>query len=122
MKPDLDLQPVVSECLTDIFLNSRCWSYIGHQGGRQQLSLEQPDSKHCNCFCSTGRALHEIMHALGFYHEHSRADRDKYIKIVNKNVRKGKQKNFHTKGDDTTTRNFDYDYDSIMHYGPYYFR
>ena len=43
-------------------------------------------------------------------------------KIVNKNVRKGKQKNFHTKGDDTTTRNFEYDYDSIMHYGPYYFR
>ena len=123
----LDLPPVKPDfpglkCLKDILFNCRCWSYIGHQGGRQQLSLEQPDLKHCNCFCSTGRALHEIMHALGFYHEHSRADRDKYIKIVDKNVRKGKQKNFHTKGDDTTTRNFDYDYDSIMHYGPYYFR
>lgn len=98
-----------------------CWSYIGHQGTRQQISLERPSDSHCNCFCSTGRALHEIMHALGFYHEHARADRDKYIKIVNKNVRRGKQKNFNTKGDDKTTRNFDYDYNSIMHYGPYYF-
>ena len=84
--------------------------------------MERPSADHCNCFCSTGRALHEIMHALGFYHEHARADRDKYIKIVNNNVRRGKQKNFHTKGDDKTTRNFDYDYNSIMHYGPYYFR
>ena len=65
---------------------------------------------------------HELLHVLGLIHTQNRADRDKYIKIVNKNVRKGKQKNFHTKGDDTTTRNFDYDYDSIMHYGPYYFR
>ena len=81
--------------------------------------------------------MHEIMHALGFYHEHARADRDKYIKIVKKNVRKGekmikrvmissallgKYANFFTKSDDETSRNFDYDYKSIMHYGPYFFR
>jgi len=98
-----------------------CWSYIGRLGGRQQLSLEQPNGGNCKCFCSPGRAMHEIMHALGFYHEHARADRDLYIEIVQKNVRKGKLANFRTMKDGETERNFDYDYSSIMHYGPYFF-
>ena len=68
----------------------RCWSYIGRKGGRQTLSLKPPDDKKCHCLCDVGRILHEMMHALGFYHEHSRADRDNYIKIVEENVKKGK--------------------------------
>jgi len=98
-----------------------CWSYIGRQGGRQQLSLERPKNGNCKCFCSPGRAMHEIMHSLGFYHEHARSDRDLYIKIVEKNVRPGKFANFRTMRDGETSRNFDYDYNSIMHYGPYFF-
>ena len=66
--------------------------------------------------------MHEIMHALGFYHEHARSDRDKYIKIIRKNVRKGLHQNFDFQNDDKSTRNFNYDYDSLMHYGPYSFR
>ena len=101
---------------------SRCWSYIGRQNKRQQLSLQRPTEKDCKCFCSPGLAMHEIMHALGFYHEHARSDRDKYVKIIRKNVRKGLHQNFEFQNDDKSTRNFNYDYDSLMHYGPYSFR
>ena len=34
----------------------------------------------------------------------------------------GKNKNFQKKTLDTTTVDFDYDYNSIMHYGPLFFR
>lgn len=106
-------------------LNSKerpgCWSYIGRRGGAQPLSLRPPDSKSCHCLCNVGRILHEMMHALGFYHEHTRPDRDRYIKIEEENVKKGKLKNFSMKTYDTTTVDFDYDYASIMHYGPLFF-
>ena len=53
------------------------------------LSLRPPDKKSCHCLCNVGRILHEMMHSLGFYHEHTRPDRDKYIQIVQNNVKKG---------------------------------
>jgi len=106
-------------------LNSKdrpgCWSYIGRRGGAQTLSLRPPDSNSCHCLCNVGRILHEMMHALGFYHEHTRPDRDQYIQIKEENVKKGKLKNFSMKTFDTTTVDFDYDYASIMHYGPLFF-
>lgn len=77
-----------------VFFCSRCWSYVGRRGGRQDLSLRppDPDGKKCHCLCDVGRTLHEVMHALGFYHEHSRPDRDKFIQIIQENVKKGKKK------------------------------
>ena len=30
-----------------------------------------------------GTALHEILHSLGFHHEQSRTDRDRYLKVIN---------------------------------------
>ena len=37
---------------------------------------------------------HEMMHAIGFYHEHNRPDRDNYITVVEANVEEGKENNF----------------------------
>ncbi|CAL8143082.1 unnamed protein product [Orchesella dallaii] len=85
-----------------------CWSYIGRIGrGKQEMGLPPG--------CITHRtAMHEMMHALGFRHEHVRHDRDDYIIIFWGNIRTGRESNFQKRGTDTSVG--PYDYDSIMHY------
>uniref|UniRef100_A0A336MTH6 Metalloendopeptidase n=1 Tax=Culicoides sonorensis TaxID=179676 RepID=A0A336MTH6_CULSO len=60
-----------------------CWSYIGKTGGPQIVSLQPPDHKSQNCLGSEGRALHELMHAIGIFHEQSRHDRDRFVGLKN---------------------------------------
>ncbi|XP_058487210.1 low choriolytic enzyme-like [Solea solea] len=54
------------------------------------------------------------MHALGFWHEQSRSDRDVYVKINLDNVKDEHVSNFDRK--ETLNLNVPYDY-SLMHYG-----
>lgn len=86
-----------------------CWSQVGRQGGMQVISLGNG--------CRTlGIAVHEICHALGLWHEQSREDRDRNVRIVWANIQEGRQHNFNqhiTDGDDIGG----YDFGSIMHYG-----
>ncbi|KAL4661067.1 meprin A subunit alpha-like [Arapaima gigas] len=92
-----------------------CWSMVGDQHTGQQLSLgEGCDYK--------GTIMHELLHALGFYHEQSRTDRDDYVDIWWNQVLPGMEHNF-VKYDETliTDQNTPYDYESIMHYGAYSF-
>jgi len=63
-----------------------CWSYVGRFGGPQIVSLQPPDSKGPNCLGKEGRSIHELLHALGIFHEQSRADRDKFVQIHIDNV------------------------------------
>ncbi|XP_047435766.1 high choriolytic enzyme 1-like [Mugil cephalus] len=88
---------------------SGCYSALGKQGGKQMLSLNRRGCLH------HGTIQHEINHALGFRHEQTRSDRDRYVRINWENINPQMAYNFHKK--DTNNLNTPYDYSSIMHYG-----
>ena len=58
-----------------------CWSYVGLiLNGRQELNL-QPGNPGClNGY--SGTAEHEMLHALGTFHEQSRPDRFEDIVLI----------------------------------------
>lgn len=91
---------------------SGCWSYVGDDRVGQNLSI--------GAGCDTKAVVeHELLHALGFYHEQSRSDRDDYVKIWWDQIEEGKEHNFNKYEDDfITDLNTAYDYESIMHYRP----
>ncbi|XP_004083677.2 meprin A subunit alpha [Oryzias latipes] len=91
---------------------SGCWSYVGDDKVGQNLSI--------GARCDTKAIVeHELLHALGFYHEQSRSDRDDYVKIWWDEIEEGKEHNFNKYEDDfITDLNTPYDYESIMHYRP----
>ncbi|XP_039874426.1 high choriolytic enzyme 1-like isoform X17 [Simochromis diagramma] len=88
-----------------------CASFVGCQGGAQQLFFASE--------CTVGNLCHELLHALGLYHEHTREDRDKYVIVNWQNIVAGKENNFKVKHGNT--QNLPYDLTSIMHYGRDFF-
>ncbi len=82
-------------------------SNIGRVGGKQIIRL--------SAGAGLPIILHEIGHALGFYHEHQRADRDEKVEIFRDKIKKKKLERFEKKSDDKK-RPTDYDFYSIMHY------
>lgn len=67
--------------------------------------------------CTKGKILHELMHVLGFAHEHQRPDRDSYVSINCENIIENVTQDFR-KLKEGITNVFDqpYDFYSIMHY------
>lgn len=89
----------------------RCASNVGMQGGEQTIAL---DPSLCP---EPGQLLHELLHALGFFHEHSRFDRDKYVNVHWDNIDPNTNKSFELKPEtEANPLGQEYDYKSVMHY------
>lgn len=68
-------------------LFSSCASRVGRGGSKsQKLTIGSPALR-----CKIGNIIHELGHAVGFFHEHSRPDRNKYVRILKKNILPGKE-------------------------------
>jgi hypothetical protein len=90
-----------------------CSSYIGRIGGRQNINLASG--------CGTGAVIHEIGHAIGFWHEQERPDRDSVIRVNYANIQTGYADQFDIVKASSYVALSPYDLSSIMHYGPYAF-
>jgi len=95
----------------NIIVGQGCYSYIGkiNRGG-QDVSI----GRGCEY---KGIVIHEFAHALGFYHEQSRNDRDEFITIDFTNIKPGTERNFQKyQAGSATTHGAGYDKQSVMHY------
>ena len=96
-----------------LFIQKNGWnnSFVGRQGGPQEINILNWNSKWV--------MVHELAHALGFWHEQSRADRTNYISVNLANVDPWNVHNFdiHTEA----SHYGPYDFDSLMHYGVFDF-
>ncbi|KAL1254555.1 hypothetical protein QQF64_016784 [Cirrhinus molitorella] len=112
LKTCIDFKPWAGEPnYISVFKGSGCYSYVGNRHvGKQELSIGT------NCD-RLGTVEHEFLHALGFWHEQSRSDRDDYVTIVWDQIEAGKEHNFNSY-DETESSNLGvpYDYGSVMHY------
>uniref|UniRef100_A0A0N5B6Y3 Zinc metalloproteinase n=1 Tax=Strongyloides papillosus TaxID=174720 RepID=A0A0N5B6Y3_STREA len=97
-------------------------SVCSSEVGRQEPDLPQPVNLAKSCADNIGSVLHELGHALGMRHEQARRDRDKYIKIIRKNIEQKLRYNF-AREPLHNSENFSISYDlsSLMHYDSYDF-
>ncbi|XP_033625603.1 zinc metalloproteinase nas-4-like [Asterias rubens] len=99
-----------------ITLGDENWSEVGRRGGDQLMSLSPYG-------CLELRVvLHELMHTLGFLHEHSRPDRRSYVTIKWRNILTDRKPEFKKWNESfVDLLNTTYNYSSIMHYGAFAF-
>jgi hypothetical protein len=95
---------------------SGCYSYVG-----RLPSIYQPQVINIGTGCAfTDLVEHEMMHALGFFHEQSRPDRDNYVVVHWDNIPTAAYGNFEI-AESIDSRDSPYDTRSVMHYDNYAF-
>ncbi|XP_023399669.2 meprin A subunit beta [Loxodonta africana] len=112
LKTCIDFKPWAGEAnYISVFKGSGCWSSVGNRHvGKQDLSI----GTNCDRIATV---QHEFLHALGFWHEQSRSDRDDYVNIMWERIQSGREHNFNTYNDQQSdSLNVPYDYTSVMHY------
>jgi len=87
------------------FPNDGGYAAVGRRGGGQDVVIGSTSER---------MVIHEILHAAGFWHEQSRPDRDRHVRILRENIDTGKGHNFDKHEDSRPLT--PYDFASIMHY------
>ncbi|XP_054717113.1 zinc metalloproteinase nas-7-like [Uloborus diversus] len=94
----------------EIVREKGCRAVVGYIGRKQKLTLGH------GCIW-VARVLHELLHVLGFFHEHTRPDRDDYVTIFTDNIKSASINNFRKMSESkVTTFGLPYDYFSVLHY------
>ncbi|GAA2114852.1 hypothetical protein GCM10009780_72450 [Actinomadura alba] len=93
-----------------ILAGTGCYSMLGMRGGQQDLSL----GTRCNYL---GTVIHELMHAIGFHHEHNRSDRDGSVDVHLENVTPAYRSQFQKVAAERNRLLGDFDQNSVMIYG-----
>ena len=91
--------------------DERCSSWVGQAWWNEQ-------DVNISDWCKVGSIGHEILHAAGFFHTQSRADRDKHIKIKWDNIKLLSQSNYWMH-DWISISVGPYNTRSMMHYGSF---
>jgi hypothetical protein len=87
-------------------------SRIGMVSGQQEINISD--------WFDQFIIVHELLHCLGFWHEHQRADRENYVHVDCANVQGGCQGQIYLGQflpQTSPTAYGYYDFDSVMHYG-----
>mmetsp|Transcript_21806 Transcript_21806/g.26705 ORF Transcript_21806/g.26705 Transcript_21806/m.26705 type:complete len:572 (-) Transcript_21806:425-2140(-) len=109
-------------CLSFVKKSSETTNYIWFKRQGNVCQSSNVGTRDGTVFITLGKScmtegiiVHEVMHTLGFFHEHTRVDRDLFVTINFDNILPGSIRQFNII-QAADTLDSPYDYGSVMHY------